>query len=263
MESGRQFLEGALEKLHLAETTIDDYRAADEDLDGKLRVAAQEIESAREAEEEARAGGVFVEPQEDLRLEYDRLAKEAAGRAARRDEFDPRQAVAAVNALIEQARERRRVLRDEVAARAALPEERSSAGDTLARAQETLEEYRRAHAEEESRWGPAALEEAPSPEELASGLRHAAGCVERAGRAEASGHFAEARSLLQEAAALSREVMQAPSVLKAAAAKADRKRREGEEKPKEVDRKSKRLNSSHANISHAVVGLKKKQRNLS
>ena len=243
MENGRRLLEGALERLQLAETTIDDYRAADEALDGKLRAATQEIKSAVKAEEEARAAGVYVEPQ-DLRPEYDRLAKEAAGRAARRDEFDPRQAVAAVDALIGQARERRKALQDEIAARAALPEESSSAEGALARAQETLEEYRRAHAEEESKWGPAALEGAPSPEELSSGLRHAAGCIERAGRAEASGRFAEARSLLEEAVTLCREVMQAPGTLKAAVAEADRKRREGEEKLKELEA---RLERARAN----------------
>jgi LPXTG-motif cell wall-anchored protein len=234
MDNGRRLLEGALEKLRLAEATIDDYRAADEALDGKLRAAAEEVKSAEQSEEEARAAGVFVEPQ-DLLPEYDRLAREAAGRAARRDEFDPRQAVAAVDALTERARERRRALQDEVAARAVLPEERSSAESALTRARETLEEYRRAHAEEENRWGPAALEGAPSPEELSSGLRHAAGCVERAARAEASGRFAEARSLLDEAVTLSREVMQVPRALKAAAAEADRKRREGEEKLKELE----------------------------
>jgi uncharacterized membrane protein YgcG len=234
METGRRLLEGALEKLALAETTIDDYRAADDALDGKLRTAAEEIKSAEEAEEEARAAGVSVEPQ-GLRPDYDRLAREATERTARRDEFDPRQAIAAVNTLTGRARERRRALQDEVAARTALPEERSSAEGALARARETLEEYRRAHAEEENRWGPAALEGAPSPEELSSGLRHAAGCIERSGRAEASGRFAEARSLLEEATALSREVMQAPRGLKAAAAEADRKRREGEEKLKELE----------------------------
>jgi uncharacterized membrane protein YgcG len=243
MENGRRLLEGALEKLQLAETTIDDYRAADEALDGKLRAAAEEISSTGKAEEEARAAGVYVEPQ-DLRPEYDRLAREGAGRAARRDEFDPRQALAAVDALMEQARERQRALQDEVAARAALPEERSSAEGELARARETLEEYRRAHAEELSRWGPAALEGAPSPEELSSGLRNAAGCIERAGRAEASGRFAAARSLLEEAITLSREVMRALGTLKASAAEADRKRREGEEKLKELEARLERAKAN-------------------
>jgi uncharacterized membrane protein YgcG len=243
MENGRRLLEGALEKLQLAETTIDDYRAADEALDGKLRAAAEEISSTGKAEEEARAAGVYVEPQ-DLRPEYDRLAREGAGRAARRDEFDPRQALAAVDALMEQARERQRALQDEVAARAALPEERSSAEGELARARETLEEYRRAHAEELSRWGPAALEGAPSPEELSSGLRNAAGCIERAGRAEASGRFAAARSLLEEAVTLSREVMRALGTLKASAAEADRKRREGEEKLKELEARLERAKAN-------------------
>ncbi len=234
MNSGHRLLEGALEKLHLAESTIDDYRAADEALEGKLRAAADEIRSAEEAEEEARAAGVFVEPY-DLRPEYEQLVREAARRTARRDEFDPRRTTAAVDALAERARERQRALQEEVAAHAALPEERSSAEYSLTRAQETLEEYRRVHTEEESRWGPAALEAAPSPEELSSSLRHAAGYIEGAERAEASGRFAEARSLLEEAAALCQEVMQAPRTLKAAVVEADRKRREGEEKLKELE----------------------------
>jgi len=243
MENGRRLLEGALEKLHLAETTIDDYRAADDTLDGKLRAAAEEIDGAERAAEEARAAGVSVEPQ-DLRPEYNRLAREKAERATRRDEFDPRRAVSAVDALIKQARERRRALQDEVAARAALPEERSSAEGALIRARETLEEYRRAHTEEENKWGPAALEGPPSPEELSSGLRHAAGCLEGAARAETAGHFTEARSLLEEAAALSQEVMQAPHTLKVAAAEADRKRQEGEEKLKELEARLERAKAN-------------------
>jgi uncharacterized membrane protein YgcG len=242
-ENGRRLLEGALEKLDLAETTIDEYRAADEALDGKLRAAAEEIESAEVAEDEARAAGVSAQPAR-LRPEYDRLAREAAERAACRDEFDPRRAVAAVDVLTERARERQTALQDEIAAGSALPEERSSAEYSLARARETLEEYRRAHAEEESRWGPAALEGAPSPEELSSGLRHAAGCIERAARAEASGRFAEARALLEESAALSRDAMQAPRALKAAAAEADRKRREGEEKLKELEARLERAKAN-------------------
>src|SRR3712207_433816 len=87
--TGSRLLEGALEKLDLAETTIDDYRAADEALDGKLRAAAEEVKSAEQSEEEVRAAGVFVEPQ-DLLPEYDRLAREAAGRAARRDRSEER-----------------------------------------------------------------------------------------------------------------------------------------------------------------------------
>jgi hypothetical protein len=135
-------------------------------------------------------------------------------------------------------------LQDEIAARSVLPEERSSAEYSLGRAQETLEEYRRTHAEEESRWGPAALEETPSPEELSSGLRHAAGCIERAGRVEDSGRFAEARSLLEEATALAGDVMQAPRALKAAVAEADRKRREGEEKLKELEARLERAKAN-------------------
>ena len=180
----------------------------------------------------------------DLHPEYDHLSREAEQRAARRDQFDPLRVVAAIDALTERARERQSALRDEVAARASLPERRSSAESALARAQEALEEYRRVHAEEESRWGPAALEGAPSPEELASGLREAAGRLERAGQAEASGRFAEARASLEEAAALSRDVMHAPRALKSAVAEADRKRQEGEEKLKELEARLERAKAS-------------------
>jgi uncharacterized membrane protein YgcG len=234
IEYGRRLLEDALVGLSEAEATIDHYRAADEALEGRLRVAAEEIDAAENTERSAREARVSVEPQE-LRPEYDRLAKETADRATRRDEFDPREALASVDALIEGARECRTTLEAEIAARAALPEERRSAEDALAHAQETLEEYHRAHGEEENRWGPAALENAPSPEELSTDLRHAAGYVERAEAAEAAGRFAEARSTLEQAAALSREVMQAPRALKAATAEADRKRREGEDKLKELE----------------------------
>ena len=243
MESGRRLLEGALEKLDLAETTIEDYRAADETLEGKLRTAAQEIDNAERAEEEARAAGVSVEHLQ-LRSEYDRLAREAAGRAARRDEYDPRRAVAAVDALIERARERQAALRDEVAARDALPEERSLAEDTLAHARETLKEYSHVYSSSVNEWGPAALEGAPAPEELSTDLRHAAGSIERAERAEATGRFAEARSLLREAANLSREIMQAPRKLKTAAVEADRKKREGEEKLKELEARLERAKAN-------------------
>ena len=234
MEGGRQLLDGALEKLDLAETTIDDYRAADETLDGRLRTATEEIDNAERTAEEARAAGVSVQSL-DGRPEYDRLAKEAAERAARRDQYDPRRAVAAVDELIERARERQTALREEVAARAALPEERSSAEDALLRARETLKEYSQAYPSSVDEWGPAALEGAPTPEELSTDLRHAEGRIERAGRVEAAGRFAEARSLLREAANLSQEVMQAPRKLKTTAAEADRKKREGEEKLKELE----------------------------
>jgi hypothetical protein len=243
MENGNQLLGGALEKLRVAETTIDDYRAADETLDGKLRAAAEEIDNAEMAEGEARTAGVSVEHL-DLRSEYDRLAKEAAGRAARRDEYDPRRAVAAVDALIERGRERQTALRDEVAARTALPEERSLAEDALGHARESHEEYGRIYSSSINEWGPAALEGAPTPEELSTDLRHAAGAVERAERAEAAGRFAKARSLLREAANLSREVMQAPRKLKTAAVEADRKKREGEEKLKELEARLERAKAN-------------------
>ncbi len=231
---GRDLLDDALGGLSEAESTIDNYRAADEALEGRLRVAAGEIDAAETSERSARAAGASVGPQ-DLRPEYDRLAREAAGRAARRDEFDPREALAAVDALIERARDRQSAMEAEVSARAALPEERSSAEDALGMARETLEEYGRAHAAAVSDWGPAALEEAPAPEELSTDLRRAAGDVERSAAAEAAGRFAEARSLLQEAAETARATMQSPGALKTAVAQADRRRREGEKKLQELE----------------------------
>ena len=231
---GRGSLEDSMRKLDEAEKTIDDYRAADEALDGKLGAAAEEIRAAEEAEESARAEGVAAEPL-DLRPEYDRLAREAADRAARRDEYDPRQALAAVDALAQRARERRTALRDEISARDALPDERHSAQGALGRARQALEEYHRSYEKALAEFGPAALGEAPNPGELSSGLLHAEGCMERAARAGSAGRFAEARALLREATDLARETMQAPSRLKVATAEADRKKREGEEKLAELE----------------------------
>jgi vacuolar-type H+-ATPase subunit I/STV1 len=149
-----------------------------------------------------------------------------------------------VDALTERARERQAALRDEVAARTALPEERSLAEDALGHARETLKEYSRVYSSSVNEWGPAALEGAPAPEELSTDLRRATGCLEGAARAETAGRFAEARSLLKEAAALSQEVMQAPRALKAAAAEADRKRQEGEEKLKELEARLERAKAN-------------------
>jgi uncharacterized membrane protein YgcG len=227
--SGRRLLDKALSNLVEAESTIDQYRAADEALEGMLRVAAEEIDAAETAERSARETGASVEYQ-DLRRKYDRLAKETANRTGRRDEFDPRETLAAVGALIEKARDRRTAMEAEVSARAILPEERSLAKDALLRARETLKEYARAYATATNGWGPAALEEAPAPEELSADLRDASGCVERSGTAEAAGRFVEARSLLEGAAQTARVTMQAPSALKEVVAEADRRRREGEEK---------------------------------
>ncbi len=234
MERGRGLLEGSMENLEEAEKTIDDYRAADETLDGKLRAAAEEIRAAEEAEETARAGGVAVEPLE-LRPEYDRLAREAADRAHRRDEYDPRQALAAVEALAEQARANLTALRAELAARDALPDERHAAEGALERARRTLEEYQRSHEKVLSEFGPAALGEVANPEELSARLLHAEGCTERAARAASAGRFADARSLLREAADIAQETMQAPSRLKVATAEADRKKRAAEEKLGELE----------------------------
>jgi len=213
---------------------MDDYRAADEALEGTLSAAKEEIRAAEEAEEAARAEGVSVERLE-LRPEYDRLAREAADRASRRDEFDPRQSLAAVEALAERARGHKTALEKEIAARDALPDERHATERALVRAREALTEYRGAHERALGEFGQAALGEVPNPGELSSGLLEAEGYVDRADRAASAGRFAEARSLLQEAAELARKAMQAPSRLKAATAEADRKRREGEEKLKELE----------------------------
>ncbi|QIN84070.1 hypothetical protein GBA63_16520 [Rubrobacter tropicus] len=234
MENGRVLLEGALQDLAEAEKTMDDYRAADEALDGKLRAAKEEIRAAEAAEQAARSEGVAAE-RLDLNPEFDRLAREAADRAARREEFDPRENLAAVEALTRRARDRRRALREEAAAREALPDERHAAEGALVRAGETLKAYERSHQRALDGFGPAALEDVPSPDELSSGLLHAEGCMDRADRAASAGRFAEARSLLREATGLARNVMDTPGRLKAAVAAADRKKREGEEKLNELE----------------------------
>jgi uncharacterized membrane protein YgcG len=234
MEHGRNLLAESMQKLHEAEKTMDDYRAADEALDGRLRVAKEEIQATEEAEETARAEGVSVEHQE-LRPEYDRVAREAADRASRRDEFDPRHSLAAVEALAERARAHTEALQNDISARDALPDERHATQRALVRAQEALTEYRGAHERALGEFGQAALGEVPTPEELSSGLLEAGGYVDRADRVASSGRFAEARSLLQEAAELARKTMRSPSRLKTATAEADRKRREGEEKLQELE----------------------------
>jgi uncharacterized membrane protein YgcG len=234
MKHGRNLLAESMQKLHEAERTMDDYRAADEALDGRLRVAKEEIRAAEEAEEIARAEGVAVVPLK-LRPEYDRVAREAADRASRRDEFDPRQSLAAVEALAERARGHREALHNDISARDALPDERYATEGALVRARETLEEYRGAHDRALGEFGQAALGEVPNPGELSSSLLEAEGYMERADRAASSGRFTEARSLLQGAAELARKTMQSPTRLKAATAEADRKKREGEEKLQELE----------------------------
>src|SRR5215212_244953 len=179
MERGRSLLEESMQKLYEAEKTMDNYRAADEDLDGRLRVAKEEIQAAEEAEETARAEGVSVEHQE-LRSEYDRVAQEAADRASRRDEFDPRHSLAAVEALAERARGHRKALRNDISARDALPDERHATQRALVRAQEALMEYRGAHERALGEFGQAALGEGPNPGELSSSLLEAEGYVDRA-----------------------------------------------------------------------------------
>jgi len=234
LERGRNLLAESMQKLHEAERTMDDYRDADEAMDGRLLEAKEEIQAAEEAEEIARAQGVAVEPLK-LRPEYDRVALEAAGRASRRDEFDPRHSLAEVEDLAERARGHREALQDNISARDALPDERYATEGALVRARETLEEYRGTHERALGEFGQAALGDVLDPGELSSGLLEAEGHMDQAERAASSGRFSEARSLLQEAAELARKSMQAPGRLKAATAEADRKKREGEEKLQELE----------------------------
>jgi hypothetical protein len=234
LKRGRESLEHALAELDGAEETMDHYRAADETLEGRLHVAAEEIDIARTSEASARAAGAAVETL-DLRSEYDRLAKEAADREGRRDEFDPRDALGEIEALIQRARERREAMEAEVTSRETLPEERRKARAALQRAEGTLDAYRPEHAAEERQWGPAALETAPSPEELDLKLHRARELIANSDRAEAASRFAEARSMLREAGALSAEVAQAPAGLREALIEADRRKREGEDKLRELE----------------------------
>ncbi len=234
LERGRNLLAESMQKLYEAEKTMDDYRSADESLEGNLRAAKEEIQAAEEAEEITRAEGVAVEAL-NLRPEYDRLTRQAADRASRRDEFDPRHGLAAVEALAERARRHREALQNDISARDALPDERYATEGALARAREMLEEYREAHEGALGEFGQAALGEVPNPGELSSSLLEAEGYMDRADRAASSGRFTEARSLLQEAADLARKTLQSPRLLKAATAEADRKKREGEEKLQELE----------------------------
>ena len=234
LERGRNLLAESMQKLYEAEKTMDDYRAADEALEGNLRAAKEEIQAAEEAEETARAEGVAVEAL-NLHPEYDRLAREAADRASRRDEFDPRHSLAAVESLAERARGHGEALQNDISARDALPDERYATDGALVRARETLEEYRGAHDRALGEFGQSALGEVPNPGELSSSLLEAEGYMDRADRAASAGRFTEARSLLQRAAELARKTMQSPSRLKVATAEADRKKRDGEKKLQELE----------------------------
>ncbi len=234
MERGRDLLAGAMRHLVEAEKTMDDYRAAEEALDGRLLAAEEEILASERAGQVARSEGVAVEPPE-LRPEYDRLVREAADRNSHREDFDPRQALAAVEALGRRAREYGETVRDNISARDALPDERRATEGTLTRAGTALESYRETHEKAVGEFGQAALGEVPNPEELSSGLLEADGAAERADHASSAGRFAEARTLLRKAADVAGETMRAPTLLKAATAEADRKKREGEEKLRELE----------------------------
>ena len=234
MGRGRDLLAGAIENLNEAERTMDEYRAADEALDVRLLAAEEEIQAAERAEQTARSEGVAVEPRK-LRPEYDRLARKIGDRASHRDEFDPRQTLAALEELGRQAREYEETVRDNISARDALPDERHSTEGTLVRARTALEDYRGAYERAVDEFGQAALGEVPNPGELSSGLLESDGAVERADRASSAGRFVEASSLLGRAADLAGETMRAPGRLKAATVEADRKKREGEEKLQELE----------------------------
>ena len=245
---GRELLEGATKDLEEAEKTIDGYRAAEEALNGKLREAAREISSAEAAEKPALEVGASVEPV-DLRPEHERLAGEVASRATQRDEFDPRRALAAIEALIERAGERRKALEDEVSSKARLEAARRSARAAVERGCGVLKEYRKSYADAETQWGPAALEPAPAPEDLSSGLDDAVGLSGEADRLGAAGRFAEARSRLERSESVAKTLAGAPAALRAAVAEADRKKREGEEKLEELEARLKQAKASERLMS--------------
>jgi uncharacterized membrane protein YgcG len=251
---GRELMEKAMENLREAEKTIDDCRGADEALEGKLREAQEEIGRAEAAEKPALEAGAYMQPM-DLRPEQQRLTSEVTSRAAHRKEFDPRQALAEVEALIDRAQERRRALEDEVASKARLKDTRRSAQSALNRASEVLEEYRKSYASAEERWGPAALEPASAPEALSSQLEEAAEHAEKAGRLEGDGRYAESRSRLEQAESIAKSVIGAPAALREAVVAADRKKREGEEKLKELEA---RLEQAKAN-EHLMSPLQRER----
>ena len=234
MGRGRDLLAGAVENLDEAERTMDEYRAADEALDKGLLAAEEGIRVAERAGQTARSEGVAIEPPR-LRPEYDRLAREIGARVSHREEFDPKQTLAALEDLRRRARDYDEAVRDNLSARDALPDERHAAEGAIVRARAALENYREAHGRAVEEFGQAALGEAPDPGELSSGLLESDGAVERADRASSAGRFVEARSLLGRADDLAGEIMRAPGRLKAATVEADRKKREGEEKLQELE----------------------------
>jgi uncharacterized membrane protein YgcG len=234
MGRGRDLLAGAVENLDEAERTMDEYRAADEALDKGLLAAEEGIRVAERAGQTARSEGVAIEPPR-LRPKYDRLAREIGARVSHREEFDPKQTLAALEDLRRQARDYDEAVRDNLSARDALPDERHAAEGAIVRARAALENYREAHGRAVEEFGQAALGKAPDPGELSSGLLESDGAVERADRASSAGRFVEARSLLGRADDLAGEIMRAPGLLKAATVEADRKKREGEEKLQELE----------------------------
>jgi uncharacterized membrane protein YgcG len=234
MGRGRDLLAGAVGNLDEAERTMDEYRAAEEALDNGLLAAEEGIQAAERAGQIARSEGIAVEPPK-LRPDYERLARKIGDRASHRNEFDPRETLAALEELGRQAREYDEVVRDNISARDALPDERHSTEGTLLRARTALEDYRGAYERAVGEFGQAALVNVPDPGELSSSLLESDGAVEGADRASSAGRFVEASSLLRRAADRAGETMRAPGRLKAASVEADRKKREGEKKLQELE----------------------------
>jgi uncharacterized membrane protein YgcG len=234
MGRGRDLLAGAVGNLDEAERTMDEYRAAEEALDNGLLAAEEGIQAAERAGQIARSEGIAVEPPK-LRPDYERLARKIGDRASHRNEFDPRETLAALEELGRKAREYDEVVRDNISARDALPDERHSTEGTLLRARTALEDYRGAYERAVGEFGQAALVNVPDPGELSSSLLESDGAVEGADRASSAGRFVEASSLLRRAADRAGETMRAPGRLKAASVEADRKKREGEKKLQELE----------------------------
>src|SRR5919107_811389 len=133
MGRGRDLLAGAVENLDEAERTMDEYRAADEALDKGLLAAEEGIRVAERAGQTARSEGVAIEPPR-LRPKYDRLAREIGARVSHREEFDPKQTLAALEDLRRQARDYDEAMRDNLSARDALPDERHATEGAIVRA---------------------------------------------------------------------------------------------------------------------------------
>jgi DNA repair exonuclease SbcCD ATPase subunit len=156
----------------------------------------------------------------------------------------------AIEALAEKARGRRRALEDEVSSKERLQEARPATRNAIERAREALDEYRKSYSTAEEKWGPAALESAPAPEVLSSDLDEAVSLSEDAEKLAASGRFVEARSSLERAGSAAQNiVVGAPAALRTAVVEADRKKREGEEKLKELEARLKQAKANERFMS--------------